>query len=87
MSSERTAVRALHRARDEINFKVARGELGGRATEGRTPRQRIEARQQLLEGERLDEIIVAGRAKALDTVVNSRQVRAMAERNAKGGGG
>jgi hypothetical protein len=43
--------RALHRARDEINFKVARGEPGGRATEGRTPRQRIEAREQLLEDE------------------------------------
>jgi hypothetical protein len=58
--------RALHRARDEINFKVARSEPSGRATKGRTPRQRVEARQQLLEGERLDEIIVA-RTKALDT--------------------
>ena len=37
--------RGLHRALDEINFKVARGEPDGRATEGRTPRQRIQARQ------------------------------------------
>ena len=34
----------------------------------------MEARQQLLEGEGLDEIVVAARAKALDTVVKSRQV-------------
>jgi hypothetical protein len=65
----------LYRAFDEVNFKVARSEPGGRATEGRTPRQRIEARQQLLEGERFDEIIVAARATAIDTVVNSGHIR------------
>ena len=52
---------AAHRARDEVHFEIARDELRRRRPERRTARERMQARHQLLEGEGLDEIIVAAR--------------------------
>ena len=61
-------------SRPQVHFKVAGREHGRRAREGRTARRRLEARKEFVEGEGLDKIVVAARAKPLDTVVDAGQV-------------
>ena len=59
-----------HRARDEIDLEIADAQYRLLHHRGAAARQRIDPRQHLGEGERLDEIIVAAGAQAAHAVVD-----------------
>ena len=61
-------------AGDEIHFEIARLQHGRRRSERRAARERVEPRHQLLEGERLDEIVVAAGLESVDPVVDAGEV-------------
>ena len=65
---------AAHGAGDKVHLEVAGREHSRRAPEGRTARQRLQARKEFLKGERLDQIVVAARPKSLDTIVDAGQI-------------
>ena len=61
-------------ARQQIHLEIADAELGRRHWRAAAaPQQRLDPRQQLGEGERLDQIVVAAGAQALDAVVDRAQ--------------
>ena len=65
---------AAHGAGDEIHFEIAGLEQGLRSSQGRTAGERGEARHQFLEGEGLDEIVVAARLESVDPIVDAGEV-------------
>ena len=64
-------VAALDRAGQQVELEIGDPQPRRRRRRRAAPQQRLEPRQQLAEGEGLDEIVVAAGAQALDPVVDA----------------
>ena len=63
----------VDRAGDEVHLEIADTQHRLGILQVRAPRQRIDARQQLGEGEGLHEIVVAADVESVDAIVNAAQ--------------
>ena len=73
---------AAHRAREQVQLEVGDAQRGlGRGAGARAPRQHLDPRQQLDEGEGLGEVIVAAGAQPLHAVVDLAQRRQQQHRH------